>query len=147
MVKYMNSPVASTRVLMNGAEMTAGSMPALGQKGDQGTDRIGPHADAQERQADHCGDAPGLAAAEAGIRTRPLRASCPGKSPISHSRSKTRQRVAPLDLAQGEPADDGADGLAAGIAPGAEHERDEVTRARGSGCRRSSSRSNEARDR
>ena len=49
----MTSPVASTSVLISGAEIDGGvdAEPA-GQQGDQRADAVGPDADAQDRQAD-----------------------------------------------------------------------------------------------
>ena len=70
---------------------------AAGDQGNEGADGVGPHADAQERQADDGRDAPGLAPIELGVEeAQRRRASGPGRSPVSHSRRSTRRASRPL---------------------------------------------------
>ena len=49
----------------------------------------------------------------------------PSKQPGQHLADDDAERVAALDFAQRQAADDRADGLAAGVAAGADQERDE----------------------
>src|SRR5579883_1371792 len=96
-----------------------------GQEGDQRPHPVGPDADADDRQGDDGGEGLRMAEQEPGEdRSEDAQQGAQEQAGQDLAEQDTG-RVAALDLAQGQPADDRADSLAAGVAAGADQQGDE----------------------
>ena len=96
-----------------------------GEQGDERADAVGPDADAQDRQGDDGAEGRRMAEQQPDEDEAERAEQGAQEQAGEHLADDDAERVGALDLAQRQPADDRADGLAAGVAAGADQERDE----------------------